>query len=77
MNDNADVTIRRAAPDDYAAVTALVDAAYSKYIERIGRKPLPMLADYAHLIAQGVVHVLQDEAGVRGCWCWSGKKTIF
>ena len=40
----------------------LVDRAYAGYIERMGRKPGPMLDDYAALIADGLVRVIcRDE----------------
>jgi len=54
-------TIRLAQADEYEAVAAVVDAAYSKWIPVIGRKPAPMLADYQKLIADGVVYVIAPE----------------
>lgn len=56
------VQIRRAAIADASAVSAVVDAAYSGYVPRIGSPPAPMTADYAGLIAEGEVWV-GDEAG--------------
>src|SRR5947207_15807635 len=53
--------IRRSHPEDRAAVEAIVHAAYAIYIERIGKPPGPMLDDYARLIADGLVSVLEDE----------------
>ncbi|WP_262027501.1 GNAT family N-acetyltransferase [Microvirga sp. Mcv34] len=58
--------IRRARPDDLAAVEAIVQAAYSPYIPLIGQRPGPMLDDYAALIAKGCVHVLVVENEVAG-----------
>jgi len=55
--------IRPAEPGDRAAVEAIVDAAYSIYLERIGKAPGPMLDDYARLIAAGAVSVLDDPDG--------------
>ena len=52
--------IRLASEADHDAVAACVRAAYDKYIVRIGRKPMPLLADYHALIAQNVVYVLVD-----------------
>ena len=46
----ADENWRAGAPEDVAAIRALVDAAYAKWIPLIGRKPLPMLSDYARAI---------------------------
>jgi GNAT superfamily N-acetyltransferase len=56
--------IRRAGPADREAVEAIVDAAYSVYIERIGKPPGPMLDDYARLIDRGAVNVLEEPGGV-------------
>jgi ribosomal protein S18 acetylase RimI-like enzyme len=58
--------IRQAEQGDQEALVDCVQAAYSKYIERIGKTPAPMLADYKTLIAQGTVYVLADEKEVRG-----------
>lgn len=58
--------LRLAAPADYDAVVALVNAAYEKYIPRIGRKPMPMTADYGELIARNVVHVLERDGAICG-----------
>ena len=55
--------IRRAGPTDQVAVEAIVRAAYSIYIERIGKPPGPMLDDYGGLIEAGAVHVLDDPDG--------------
>ena len=56
--------LRTARPEDRAAVEAIVEAAYSVYVERIGKAPGPMLNDYAGLIAAGAVSVLEDADGV-------------
>jgi ribosomal protein S18 acetylase RimI-like enzyme len=55
--------LRTARPEDRAAVEAIVNAAYSIYVERIGKAPGPMLDDYAGLIASGAVSVLEEPAG--------------
>jgi GNAT superfamily N-acetyltransferase len=55
--------IRRARPEDRAAVEAIVNAAYAIYVDRIGKPPGPMLDDYASLIADGSVSVLEDPDG--------------
>ena len=57
-----DLELRIAAGEDARAVGDLVDRAYAGYIERMGRKPGPMLDDYAALIADGLVRVIcRDE----------------
>ena len=58
--------IRPAVTDDIAAVTDIVNAAYAVYLSRIGRKPGPMLDDYAELIDAGRVHVLEDQGQIAG-----------
>src|SRR5260370_42442185 len=55
--------LRTARPEDCTAVEAIVIAAYSMYVERIGKAPGPMLDDYAGLIAAGAVSVLEDPDG--------------
>ena len=64
---NDQQVIRRAFPDDVAAIAALTDAAYAKYLPRMGRKPQPMTADYQQIVAAHPVWVLsgpQELAGV-------------
>jgi GNAT superfamily N-acetyltransferase len=55
--------IRAARPDDRLAVEAIVNAAYSVYIARIGKPPGPMLDDYGVLIDTGAVSVWQEPNG--------------
>jgi GNAT superfamily N-acetyltransferase len=53
-----------AAPRDARAVAGCVRSAYAHYVERIGREPAPMTADYAALIAAGEVWLIRaGEAG--------------
>lgn len=58
--------IRLASSGDRAAVEAVVEAAYARYIPRLGHKPGPMLEDYGALIAGRDVHVLCDEGRIVG-----------
>ncbi|QHD06314.1 GNAT family N-acetyltransferase [Pseudomonas sp. R76] len=58
--------MRPATADDVAAIEAIVEAAYSPYIARIGRKPGPMLEDYRQLVEAGGVHVLDNAGTVQG-----------
>ncbi len=58
--------LRPAAPADREAVERLVEAAYGGYVERIGRRPAPMDADYAVLIAAGRVTVAERDGEVAG-----------
>ncbi|KAJ7158218.1 acyl-CoA N-acyltransferase [Mycena crocata] len=42
------------------SISTMVNAAYSHYIERIGKPPAPMTADYAQLIETQDVYVLRN-----------------
>ena len=55
--------IRPAVASDEAAIRACAEQAYRQYVELIGRKPAPMLADYGAQIAAGQVYVATDEQG--------------
>ncbi len=55
--------IRRAVAQDEAAIRDCVEQAYTPYVPRIGRRPAPMDADFAALIAAGDVHVATDAGG--------------
>jgi GNAT superfamily N-acetyltransferase len=55
-----------AAPGDAPAVAGCVRAAYARYVERIGREPAPMTADYPALIAAGEVWVIRAGEGIAG-----------
>ncbi len=61
-----EVEIRPAESGDREAVARCTDAAYAKYVPRIGKKPGPMLAGYDGLIADGRVWVAVDGGAVRG-----------
>jgi ribosomal protein S18 acetylase RimI-like enzyme len=58
--------VRLAVPADRSAVEDLVRDAYAHYVARIGRKPGPMLDDYAGLIADQRVHVVAHDGMVKG-----------
>jgi ribosomal protein S18 acetylase RimI-like enzyme len=60
------VTVRPAAATDLPGVVACVEAAFEPYVARIGKRPTPMLADYAALIAADRVRVLTDAGVVAG-----------
>jgi len=60
------IAIRAATAAESGAIAACVEAAYAKYVERLGRKPGPMLADYGALIDRGRVWVAAEGAAVRG-----------
>jgi ribosomal protein S18 acetylase RimI-like enzyme len=56
--------IRPAQPADRAAVEAIVAAAYSVYLERVGKPPGPMLDDYAGLIDAGAISVFETDGAI-------------
>jgi ribosomal protein S18 acetylase RimI-like enzyme len=58
--------IRPATTDDIDAIAAAARAAYTRYVERIGREPAPMVADFAALVAAGEVEVLALGGEVAG-----------
>lgn len=55
-----------ATPGDARAVAGCVRTAYAHYVERIGREPAPMTADYAALIAAGEVWLIRAGEEVAG-----------
>jgi N-acetylglutamate synthase-like GNAT family acetyltransferase len=58
--------IRIATEADRQAILECVDDAYGMYIDRIGKKPAPMLADYAELISKSLVYVATDQEQLKG-----------
>lgn len=64
MPMSQDLNLRPAEPKDEPAIAELVRQAYGKYVERIGRQPLPMIADYGKAIAQHQVWVREQDGGI-------------
>jgi GNAT superfamily N-acetyltransferase len=58
------MNLRRATSDDVTAIRELVSKAYGKYVERIGRKPKPMAANYAAAVDEHQVWVSEFEEEV-------------
>jgi predicted N-acetyltransferase YhbS len=58
--------IRIAEKNHHQAISECVDAAYRMYIQRIGKKPAPMLADYNELISKNLVYVATAKEEVKG-----------
>jgi len=48
------------------AIEHVVQTAYAKYVDRIGKPPGPMLDDYTTRVAEGSVRVLEDARGLAG-----------
>ncbi|AGB22678.1 acetyltransferase, N-acetylglutamate synthase [Mycobacterium sp. JS623] len=59
-------SIRRATAADLPAIHQLITDAYTKYIQRIGRPPAPMTADYAAALTHSRVWVLLGDETVVG-----------
>jgi ribosomal protein S18 acetylase RimI-like enzyme len=61
------IAIRPAKPAHRCGVVECVDAAYFKYVDRLGGvRPAPMRVDYTALIAEGSVYVAAHEGEVCG-----------
>ena len=58
--------IRDATADDVARIRAIASAAYAKYVQRLGREPAPMGADYEAAVAARRVVVIAAAGTVRG-----------
>jgi ribosomal protein S18 acetylase RimI-like enzyme len=56
--------IRKAEAADEAEIRDCAEQAYARYVPLIGRKPAPMLADFAAQIAAGEVYVATDDLGI-------------
>ena len=60
------ITMRVAEADDAAAFAAVAEAAYTLYIPRIGRRPMPMDADFPAHVARGEAFAAVEERAVVG-----------
>ena len=58
--------IRRAGPGDVDALRAIAQAAYQKYVPRMGRVPAPMTADYAQAVSAGQAWAAVADGQVAG-----------
>ena len=58
--------LRPAVPADAAQLQDIAKAAYALYLPRMDRPPAPMLADYAALIHEGQVSVLEAGGALVG-----------
>lgn len=64
---NRGLSIRRATVEDLSFVQAIVNASYSKYIERMGKPPAPMLLNYNELPNGKEIFVLETVSDDKGC----------
>ena len=51
--------LRRATKNDVDAIEGLVKEAFGKYVQRIGKPPAPMIADYAALLVESRIWVVE------------------
>lgn len=58
--------MRLAVAGDVAEIRRCAEEAYALYVPRIGKKPAPMIADFATQIAAGQVHVCIEGARLLG-----------
>ncbi len=58
--------IRSAVRSDLSGIKSCALAAYSLYIERIGREPAPMIADFAASIEAGHLFVIEQSEKIAG-----------
>ena len=61
-----DTIIRSATLEDVPGITACVCEAYVHYIERIGKRPAPMLEDFQGTISTAQVHVAEARGKIVG-----------
>ena len=74
----ASFEIELATTSDAATVAKLVDAAYSKWIPILGRKPTPMTANYEDLIALDRVYKVCEGIELIGvCVIWTEKDALY
>jgi ribosomal protein S18 acetylase RimI-like enzyme len=60
------IEIRKAASSDLEPVRACARAAYQMYVDRIGREPAPMVADFAASIEAGRLYIAGEEGQLAG-----------
>jgi hypothetical protein len=60
------LTLLKATVEDIPAIKAMVDAAYSRYIDRIGKAPAPMTEDWYQVIRTHEILILRDNKRILG-----------
>lgn len=58
--------IRKATSFDIQEIETCAVAAYTLYVERIGREPAPMVANFAASIGKGYLYVAQEDDQIVG-----------
>lgn len=65
-NPNQLLSIEPAKLEDVANIRSMINDAYSKYIERLGKPPAPMHTDHDNLVRKGGVFVLRSAESILG-----------
>lgn len=60
------LSFRPAVAADVPALAEVAQLAYAPYVDRLGRQPAPMTADYDAIVARGEVWVAEDNRHVLG-----------
>lgn len=58
--------IRVADKEDAAVLKTMAERAYARYVPRMGRKPAPMMADFAGHVERGEAWVVEEQGRVQG-----------
>ena len=64
------VTFREARRDDIPFLTGCAQAAYSQYVEAIGKRPAPMDFDFAGRLGHDRIEIVEDGEGPVGYLVW-------
>ena len=63
IDSDNDVTITRAVSADSADLSKVAQKAYDIYLDRMDKKPAPMLADFHQHISEDIVFIAKDRKG--------------
>lgn len=66
MDETISVVYRRAGPADAPGMERVAHAAYEIYVDRIGRPPAPMVANYERIVSQADAWVALVDGTVAG-----------
>ena len=58
--------IRIAEAADVPAIMRCAELAYEKYVERIGKKPMPMIQDFGKAVADRIIWVVETDGVLAG-----------
>ena len=62
----AKIVICKATSDDVQTISEITDASYGKWVPLIGRKPLPMMADYGRMAIENEIWLLSVDEQAAG-----------